>query len=147
MATDAGAESIVFYTYGTKAGMYGAEARVDGLVGSPISFELRGLPGNPTQLVKSNGDLLTVPAGERVFHTVMALDARGNPAHGVRITWSTDVGGGSITPAMNFMSKGGLAEALRTLGESEGVQTVIALAPDVPRAPRVTFSTTAARRQ
>ena len=147
MPTDAGGESIVYYTYGAKAGMYGAEARVDGLIGSPVSFELHGLPGNPTQLAKSNGDSLTVTAGERVVHTVMALDARGNPAHGVRIEWATAIGGGSITPQTNFTHKGGLAEAVRTLGESEGLQTVVASAPDMPASPRVTFSTLAARRR
>jgi len=69
------------------------------------------------------------------MHTVMALDARGNPAHGVRIEWATAAGGGSITPATNFTRKGGLAEAVRSLGETEGLQTVVASAPEVPGAP------------
>jgi adhesin/invasin len=141
--TDAGGESIVTFTYGPTARSYSVEAAKDGLIGSPIAFQLIATAGNAVAIVKTNGDNLSVPAGAQVIYTVTAQDARGNPANGVRIEWAVASGGGSIAPAANFTGGNGTATATRTLGPTAGAQTATATAPDLPGAPSVTFTTNA----
>ena len=141
--TDAGGESVVYFTYGPTAGMQVVYANAEGLIGTPIPFAMRGTAGNAVAIEKVAGDGLSAPAGGQVIHRVIARDARGNPRNGVAIHWSVGGGGGSITPSQNFTGDDGTAEALRTLGPNAGTHTAVATAPDVAGAPAVTFSTTA----
>ena len=145
--TDAGGESFVEYTFGREARSgYGATASVPGLIGSPIVWNLRAHPGHPVVLEKSRGDGLTVRAGDRVAHEVLVRDSHGNGTHGVWIDWTIASGDGALSWARNVTVKGGHAEVIRTLGANPGEQTVTASAPDLPGAPRVTFTTIAAPR-
>jgi plastocyanin len=144
-ATDAGGESIVEYTFGAEArDGYGATASVPGLIGSPVTFEMRAHPATPVALVKTGGDGLVVQAGGQVGHTVNARDSYGNGTQGVAIGWAVAIGGGSVNPANNFTGNGGHAEATRTLGSGIGEQTTTATAAALPGAPVVTFTTLAA---
>lgn len=142
VATDAGGESIVDFTYGPLAGAYTVQASLEGLTDSPLTLTLIATAGNPVALEKLSGDGLTVAAGGMVTHRVVAKDARGNATNGVTVLWATAAGGGSITPAQNITGGDGTAEATRTLGTEPGAQSVTATAPGVPGAPQVTFSTT-----
>lgn len=145
--TDAGGESFVEYTFGREARSgYGATASVPGLIGSPIVWDLRAHPGRPVALEKAGGDGLIARAGDKVGHTVRVLDSHGNGTHGVWIDWAIGSGGGSISWSRNVTVKGGHAEVIRTLGPNPGEQTVMASAPDLPGAPRVTFTTMAGPR-
>lgn len=140
--TDAGGEAFVEYTFGPEARSgYGATASVAGLIGSPIVWDLRAHPGRPVILEKSRGEGLTVRAGDRVSHDVQVRDSHGNGTHGVWIDWTIGSGGGSLSWSRNATVKSGHAEVIRTLGVNPGEQTVIASAPDLPGAPRVTFTT------
>lgn len=141
--TDAGGESVVYFTYGPAAGLQVVYANAEGLIGTPIPFAMRATAGNAVAIVKTNGDNLSVPTGGQVVYTVTAQDARGNAANGVRIAWAVASGGGSITPAENFTGDNGTATATRTLGANVGAQTATATAPELPGTPSVTFSTTA----
>jgi hypothetical protein len=142
--TDAGGEAMAEYTFGGVAGTgYTAAASVPGLVGSPVEFQLRALPGNPVVLARSGGDGLAVPAGGKVIHRVVVTDAYGNPTRGVRVEWAVGAGGGSVAPALTVTDPDGRAETVRTLGLAAGLQTATATTPELPGAPVVTFTTTA----
>jgi adhesin/invasin len=140
--TDAGGESQVDYTFGATAGVYGAQAVVTGLVGSPVSYTLTATPGNPAVLVKTGGDNLTVTPGGQVIHTVTARDGHGNATNGVAIDWAVASGGGSIAPASNFTGGNGTASATRTTN-GLGIYTATATAAGLGGSP-ATFTTTVA---
>jgi hypothetical protein len=142
--TNAGGESIAEYTFGAIAGPgYGAIASVEGLIGSPITFELSALAATPVSIEKTNGDGLVVQPGAKVVHTITARDAYGNPTRGVAIQWAVAEGGGSIAPPQNFTDRTGTAEATHTLGGVSGRHTVTATAASLPKAPVLTFSANA----
>jgi len=142
--TDAGGEAFVEYTFGREARSgYGATASVPGLSGSPIVWELRAHPGRPVAIERAGGQGLTVPAGEKVVYSLRVRDSYGNGTHGVWIDWAIASGGGSLSWSRNVTGDNGHAEATRTLGVNPGEQTAIASAPDLPGAPRITFTTTA----
>lgn len=142
--TDAGGESQVNYTFGATAGMYGAQAAVAGLIGSPVSYTLTAGAGNPATIAKSAGDGLTTAPGGQVTHTVITRDAHGNPRNGVTIDWALGVGGGSLNTTQNITGGSGTASVTRTLGAGTGTQTVTAAANPALSPASVTFTTTAA---
>jgi plastocyanin len=141
--TDAGGESQVDYTFGATAGVYGAQAAVIGLMGSPVNYTLTANPGNPTALLRTGGDNLTVAPGGQVIHTVTTRDAHSNPTSGVAIDWAVATGGGTISPGSNFTGANGSASATRTLGAGLGDQTATATAAGLAGSPAI-FTTTAA---
>ncbi len=141
--TDAGGESQVDYTFGAIAGVYGAQAVVNGLIGSPVSYTLTAGAGNPALLVKTGGDNLTLAPGSQVIHTVTTRDAHGNARNGVTIDWAVAGGGGTISPAQNITGGDGTATALRTLSAGLGAHTATATAAGLGGSP-ATFTTTAA---
>jgi plastocyanin len=142
-ATGPDGTSSVQFTYGSSAGTQNAEASVNGLGGSPISFILTATAGNPTFIGKLSGDNLTFAVGGEVLHRVLVTDARGNAREGVTIDWATASGGGSIDPAQNTTDVSGIAGATRTLGGSPGAQTATATAPAIAGTNQVTFTTNA----
>jgi len=145
MATNASGVSAVTFSYGATSGAATATATVTGLLGSPITVNLTGTAGNPTQLVKTTGDNGTTGPGGNATYVVTTRDSRGNPRSGVTINWAAASGGGSITPASNTTGATGTAQAVRTLGAATGAQTATATAPAMPASgPPVTFTTTAA---
>lgn len=140
MATDAGGQSIVTYTFGPVAGNQGAQASVTGLVGSPIGFTLNATAGNAVSIARSAGEGVIVLGGAQVIHTVVARDAQNNPRNGVTVDWALGTGGGSVTPPQNITGGAGTASATRTTSAAIGFQTATATAAGLTGSP-LTFTT------
>jgi alpha-tubulin suppressor-like RCC1 family protein len=54
------------------------------------------------------------------------LDLKGNPVAGVRVAFTSAVGGGTVTPAIDTTDRNGVAAAQWTLGNSNGANQVTA---------------------
>jgi hypothetical protein len=149
--TDSGGVAEVSLTLGASTRWPAVvEARVPGLIGSPILFEIQVLPGQPA-LIQSVG------AGEQVglpgteldeAYIVRIVDAHGNPIGDetlmVEVEWEVATGGGEVRPESSFAGgpPDGLARAWLTLGPDEGPNTLVARAIGLPGQPEVPFTAT-----
>lgn len=122
--SDVGGHVTTTLTLPSSAGAKTVQARVTGLLGSPVSFNATATAGNAVQLVKSTGDsqggLISVPLPAP--HLVLVQDAYGNGVSGVAIQWVAGVGGGSVSSTGPTSNGTGTVSITRTLGASLGVQ-------------------------
>ncbi len=84
----------------------------------PEDSEFTAVGGN--QQLSPAGVALPVPFRVRL------LDDDGDPVAGSAVSWTVTSGGGTITPASSTTGADGTTEALYTLGENSGTQTVSA---------------------
>lgn len=141
VVSDAGGQAAALWTLGPSTGVQEVDAAVDGL--SPVSFFARAEPGPPAELVLVSGDQqsgkLLTPLSDPLV--VQVLDAYGNGVDGTEVSWTViEERGGSLSPASSESKFNGRANALWTLGTSEGTNTATATAGDLPP---VTFTATA----
>jgi hypothetical protein len=96
---------------------------VDGLAGSPVTFEHTATAGAPSGLSIVSGDDQTGPVStELPLPIVVALrDGGGNPVPGAAVSWVIGLGGGSVIPATSSTDATGQATAAWTLGSTPGV--------------------------
>jgi hypothetical protein len=74
-------------------------------------------------------------------YQVKVTDLNGAPKEGVTVTWTVQLGGGSVAPGSSVTDAQGLAEATATLGLVAGTQTVRASAAGYDGSP-VSFTST-----
>ncbi len=84
------------------------------------------VPGGAFTAVGGTGQLSPAGVALPVPYRVRLVDEGGDPVAGTTITWAVTSGGGSINPASSTTSADGTAEALHTLGNVSGTQSVTA---------------------
>jgi hypothetical protein len=149
--TDANGIAEVTFTLGpTATSDLRVTADVSGLIGSPIRFQARSTPGNPTGIIAIAGNEQFGLVQQKTIAPYVAgvTDAYGNFVEGVNVAWRVETGGGSVDPPGSVTIRSGgssppVASAVHTLGPVEGVESVSATATDVIGSPQVTFSATA----
>jgi hypothetical protein len=122
---------------GTTAGSQTAQAAVDGLAGSPVSFTSTAEPANPTTLVYVEGNGQTAPAGFVLADTLLVrlVDDNGNGVGGKPVTWVVATGGGTVSPLNSTTTANGYASTHWTLGPSAGSNLLNAVFSGVPSVP------------
>jgi hypothetical protein len=106
----------------------------DGGVDPPVPAAMAAISGTDQQ--GTPGTALAQPLSVRV------VDAAGNAAPGVAVTWSVLVGSGSISPASSTTNAQGIATSQFTLGPEEGQHQAQAAVSGLDGSP-VVFTATA----
>ena len=123
-----GEASAGAWTLGTAVGTNRLIATVEGLVGSPVTFEATGTHGAATAISVYAGNIQRAVTGTPVSvrPSVRVVDAFGNPVPGLSVGFAVEFGGGSITGATSTTDGSGVATVGSwTLGEVGG-NTLIA---------------------
>ena len=137
----AGVASLERWTLGTAAGRNELRAIVEGV--SSVSFEAFGTPGTPKAVAVVQGDGQSATAGETlpVNPAVVVHDTFANPVPEVTVTFSVQLGGGSIDGAQPTTDSAGVTSVGGwRLGPGMGEQRLLATVTGLPS---VTFSATA----
>jgi adhesin/invasin len=143
--TDASGQASATRVLGSVVGPASAQASVNGLTGSPQTFNATVHHGNAAQLFKSAGDgqSATVNTAVATAPKAQVTDRVGNAIAGANVTFTLASGGGAIspaTPATLVTDGSGFAQLTSwTLGPTAGSNTVTASSSGTPGA---TFSAT-----
>lgn len=133
--TDREGRASVTAKLGESTGSILVEARNDALRGSPVSFRLTSMHGNPARIVGVTGDdQLRFPGISLAEPLVIELaDRAGNRVEetGLAVTWEVLEGGGSIEPEAESTDSVGRVAAAWTLGPDEGVNVARAGSGDL----------------
>ena len=140
--TGANGQTSVTRTLGTTAGTQLTLASVDGLAGSPVTFEHNATAGAASGLSIVSGDDQTGPVStELPLPLVVVLrDGSGNPVPAAAVSWVIGSGGGSVTPSTSSTDGAGQATVAWTMGGTPGPNTVTAVVSGIGQ---VEFSATA----
>lgn len=136
-----GVASIERWTLGTAAGRNELRAIVAGM--SSVSFEAFGTPSAPKAVAAVQGDGQSAAAGATlpVSPVVVVRDTFANPVPGVTVTFSVQLGRGSIDDVQPTTDSAGVASVGGwRLGPGVGEQRLLATVAGLPS---VTFSATA----
>ena len=105
---------------------------------------------NNSSVTSGGGANARAVAASQLFTEVHSRLSRSNSgpraANGPPLSCTICLASSTEPWSRNVTVKGGHAEVIRTLGPNPGEQTVMASAPDLPGAPRVTFTTMAGPR-
>ncbi len=137
-----GVATVGGWTLGSSTGANTLSASASGLTGSPQTFTATAAAGAATQMALTGGNNQTGTVGSALATalTVKVSDANGNGVAGLSVAWAV-TGGGSIPPT-SVTSAGGIASAIRTLGNTAGPQGATATVTGLTGSP-VGFSATA----
>lgn len=149
--TDAHGVAEYVHTLPATVGSRELAASVNGLLGSPVRFKAETRAGTAVSLEAVGGnDQLGITNAMLESYRVEALDAHGNAVAGVPIDWSIVAGGGKLNPARGVTTADPtsgqhrpFSAALHRLDGSEGAVVATAIAPELPGAPQVEFTSTA----
>ncbi len=122
---------------GPTAGAQSAQAFVDGLDGSPVTFTHTADASIPTALVRVSGDDQTAPAGFQLPDSLVVrlLDDNGNGVGGRTVTWVVPSGAGVVSPVNAITNVDGFAVTRWTLGPTVGSFTLSAVFSGLPSIP------------
>lgn len=114
---------------GPTSGQQTAQASVDGLAGSPVTFVQTAVASNPTTLVEVSGNNQSAPAGFEVAEdlVVRLTDDNGNGVGGLAITWLPGTGDGTVNPQNAITDPSGFARTRWTLGPAAMTNTLTAV--------------------
>ncbi len=133
-------------TLGPKVGSnHRFSASAEGLRKSPVIFRATANGGAPTTLVLVSGDAQQAVAGKTLPApmVVRVQDAKGNAVSGVKVTWTAQTAGATVTPASVNSGPDGTARGTATLaGPNKGGAQTFQATFDTAAAP-VTFNQTA----
>ncbi len=148
VTTDAnGLATLTSWTLGTVAGANTVTATVNGLLGSPVTFNATGTVGAATTLVANSvtSQSRTISTAVTAPPSVKVTDINGNGVSGVSVTFTLTAGGGSIVPASPatiVTNASGVATLTSwTLGATAGANTVSAAATGLTGSPIVFTAT------
>jgi hypothetical protein len=119
---------------GATAGEQSAQAAVEGLTGSPVTFTHTADASNPTELIRISGDGQAAPAGFQLPDSLVVrlLDPNGNGVGGRPITWVVPAGAGVVNPVNTTTDPQGFAVTRWTLGAAAGSYTINAVFSGLP---------------
>ena len=114
--TGPGGHASARWSLPTAAGTYRAYATASGL--DSIMFQATAVPAPPALLKVVTGDLQTALAGTAVDSAVVVLvqDGYGNAVSGATVSFLTEAGAGTASPAMARTDSLGYARTVWTLG-------------------------------
>nr|MBA3260582.1 Ig-like domain repeat protein [Gemmatimonadales bacterium] len=127
---------------GPTAGLQSAQAEVEGLGNSPVTFTHTADASNPTSLVQISGDDQSAPAGFQLPDSLVVrlLDDNGNGIGGRSVTWVVPASAGVVDPVNSTTTADGYAVTRWTLGSAAGDYTINAVFSGLPS---VAFTATA----
>ena len=142
--TDVNGFATATRVLGTVVGVDSATASVGGLTGSPVRFGAVATHGNPSQIIKTAGDLqsATVNTAVATAPQVQITDRAGNTISGASVTFTAGAGGtlSPASPATLVTDGTGLVQLTSwTLATTAGANTVGVTSTGTPGA---TFSAT-----
>lgn len=146
--TDSQGLAVVSWTLGTEAITQPIVARAvvypQILGGSlTVTFNAIAVAGAPARVAATGGDGgLAAPSTKTDTVTVVASDRFGNLSGGASVAWLVTAGGGSIRPIGTKTDAAGAAQAIWTMGPSEGVNTLDVTIGNVTRRFSATATTT-----
>lgn len=119
--------SSVLWTLGPTDGAQGVAARVEGSMGSPVSFAATASASGAATVEKVSGDHQTGRPGEELANPLVlrVRDAAGRPVPGLAVTWVIGSGNGSLEPDNVTTDSQGHASSRLTLGTA-GPTTIVA---------------------
>jgi large repetitive protein len=128
---------------GPQAGPQSAQATVDGLDASPVTFTHSADASVPTSLVRVSGDNQTAPAGFQLPDSLVVrlVDDNGNGVGGRTVTWVVPSGAGVVSPVNAVTTADGYAVTRWTLGPAVGSFTLNAVFSGLPSVPFTATST------
>ena len=128
---------------GPTAGPQTAQAAVDGLEGSPVTFTHTADASIPTALIRVSGDDQTAPAGFQLPESLVVrlVDDNGNGVGGRTVTWVVPAGAGVVSPVNAITNIDGYAITRWTLGSTVGSFTLNAVFSGLPSVPFTATST------
>jgi adhesin/invasin len=133
--TDSTGKASAQWILGQKPGTNTAEARVSGLTGSPVPFTANGVNANPTVLALYSGNTQEgIAAGDPLPEPlkVKVTDANGKPVWNVPVTFSVELGGGTVSDGNTVTDFEGIAQTTLTLGATVGTNIVKASSSSLP---------------
>lgn len=142
ITTDSQGEASAIWILGPNTGTNAAEARVDGLTGSPVTFGATGVNNPATTMVLHGGnEQENGMAGTQMTDPlqVNVTDANGMPVWNVPVTFSVTQGGGSLSNPDARTDFRGIAETNFVLGPKVGTNVVEARNGSLNGSP-ITFS-------
>ena len=128
-STDENGRMATKWTLGPAAGTNTAQAIVSGV--GQAEFTATAAAGTASEIRMVSGNSQVGQAGAPLASplVVQVLDDGENPVGGVVVTWTVELGGGSLSPASASTGADGRASADWTLGTGTGPQRVQASAP------------------
>lgn len=141
-----GVAAVGAWTLGDVPGVNSLSAVVTGanIGGNPVTFTAIATPGAPASMsvVSGNNQSGTAGAPLPVAPSVVVRDARGNPVPGVAVTFTANVGNGTVSvPNATTNASGVATSGTWTLGLASGTQVLTASSNNLPS---ITFVATAA---
>lgn len=116
------------WTLGTEVGTNRMIASVEGLMGSPVTFEATGTHGAATAISVYAGNIQRAVTGTPVSvrPAIKVVDAFGNPVPGLTVSFTVASGGGSITGASGVTDGSGVATVGTWILGEVGGNTLVA---------------------
>jgi hypothetical protein len=141
--TDGEALASTTWTLGTTTGPQRLTAAITGSTSGSAQLTATALAGPPAEMLKTSGDQQIAPVGVALFEpvTIMVTDAYGNGVAGESVSFVVTSGNGLVNPSQASTGDDGTAQAIWTMGEELGVNTLSATASGLPT---VEFTATAA---
>lgn len=139
--TNAQGIAAATWILGPEPGRNRVEARVSGLIGSPVVFNATGVTSEATSISLVSGDSQSGMVGTQLQEPlkVLVTDSNGNPVWNVPVTFSVESGGGSLSVENATTDFQGVAQTRYTLGPQAGTQTVKATSSGLNGSP-ITFT-------
>jgi Big-like domain-containing protein len=128
-ATDENGRTSTKWTLGPTAGINTAQAIVSGVGQAEFTATAAAGTASDIRVVSGNGQIGQAGGPLASPLVVQVLDDGENPVGGVVVTWTVELGGGSVSPASGATGADGRASADWTLGPGTGPQRVQASAP------------------
>lgn len=130
--TGSDGQASVTLTLSAVAETHTVTASVDGLAGSPVSFNAEAVA--PASLTAVQGDgqeaRISQPLADSLVVVVEGDDAL--PLPGATVQWSVTSGTGSVSTSSGITDAAGRTATAFTLGTELGAQSARATAPDIP---------------
>jgi hypothetical protein len=124
--TDTDGNSSVVWRLGTTLGVQTADARVEGIQGSPVSFTATSLAG--LELIAGDSQVGEVGTALPELLVVRARAETGEALSGVPVSWAIESGGGGLSAGLDTSDVDGLSSVRWTLGSTVGAQSASASA-------------------